>query len=92
MKVVESYFTGRKHCGKKEKLLVTRNFSFALSVFLRLTLQTCKNQSLFMKGLTSMFCTLFQNVSAFEPNFKMFADVLNVKDSKIGCAGKGESK
>ena len=30
--------TGRKHCGKKEKLLITSNFSFSLSVFKRLIL------------------------------------------------------
>ena len=28
--------TGRKHCGEKEKLLVTSNFSFSYSVFIRL--------------------------------------------------------
>ena len=43
---------GRKHCGKKEKLLVTSNFSFSHSVFKRLVLQTRKNQGLFGKGLT----------------------------------------
>ena len=42
---------GRKHCGKKEKLLVTSNFSFSNSVFKRLELQTRKNQGLFGKGL-----------------------------------------
>ena len=42
---------GWKHCGKKEKLLVTSNFSFSHSVFKRLVLQTCKNQGLFGKGL-----------------------------------------
>ena len=35
----------------KEKLLVTSNFSFSLSVFKRLVLQTRKNQGLFGKGL-----------------------------------------
>ena len=43
--------TGRKHCGEKDKLLVTSNLSFAHSVFKRLTLQTHKNQGLFGKGL-----------------------------------------
>ena len=42
---------GRKQCEKKEKLLVTSNFSFYHSVFKRLILQTCKNQGLFGKGL-----------------------------------------
>ena len=36
---------------KKEKLLVTSNFSFSHSVFKRLVLQTRKNQGLFGKGL-----------------------------------------
>ena len=38
---------GRKHCGKKEKLLVTSNFSFSRSVFKRVLLQTRKSQGLF---------------------------------------------
>ena len=42
---------GRKHCGKKEKLLITSNFSFTHSVFKRLVLQTLKNQDLFGKGI-----------------------------------------
>ena len=41
---------GRKHW-KKEKLLVTSNFSFSHSVFERLVLHTHKNQGLFGKGL-----------------------------------------
>ena len=43
--------TIRKHCGKKEKSLVTSNFSFAYTVFIRFVWQTCKNQGLFGKGL-----------------------------------------
>ena len=42
---------GRKHCGEKEKLLVTSNFSFSHSVFKRLVVQTRKNRGLFGKGL-----------------------------------------
>ena len=42
---------GRKHCGKKEKLLIMSNFSFSHSVFKRLLLQTRTNQGLFGKGL-----------------------------------------
>ena len=42
---------GRKHCGEKEKLLVTSNFSFSHSVFKRIVQQTRKNQGLFGKGL-----------------------------------------
>ena len=41
---------GRKHCGEKEKLLESSNFSFSHSVFKRLELQTRKNQGLFGKG------------------------------------------
>ena len=52
MKMAESCSeTGRKHCGKKEKLLIMSNFSFSHSVFKRLVLQTHKNQGLFGKGL-----------------------------------------
>ena len=35
---------GRKHRGKKEKLLVTSNFSFSYNVVKRAVLQTRKNQ------------------------------------------------
>ena len=42
---------GRKHCGKKEKLLITSNFSFSHSVLKRLVLKTGKNTGLFGKGL-----------------------------------------
>ena len=35
----------------KGELLILSNFSFLHSVFKRLTLQTCKNQGLFGKGL-----------------------------------------
>ena len=45
---------GRKHC-KKEKLLVTSNFSFSDRVFKEVVLQTCGNKSLFGKEL-SMVC------------------------------------
>ena len=41
----------RKHCGEKEKLLVTSIFYFSHSVFKRLVLQTCKIQVLFGKEL-----------------------------------------
>ena len=42
----------KKHCGKKEKLLVMSNFSFSNSVFKRLALHTRKNQGLFGEGLS----------------------------------------
>ena len=40
-------------------MLVTSNFSFSYSVFIRLVLQTRKNQGLFGKGLT--LCELVQS-------------------------------
>ena len=43
--------SGRKHFGKKEKLLVTSNFFFTHSVFKSLVLQTRKKQGLFGNGL-----------------------------------------
>ena len=48
--MAESSSNGLKTLWEKEKLLVTSNFSFSLSVFKRLVLQTCKNQGLFGKG------------------------------------------
>ena len=35
---------GRKHCGKRRNCSLRAIFSFSLSVFKRLVLQTCKNQ------------------------------------------------
>ena len=52
---------GRKHCGEKEKLLLTSNFSFSNSVFKSLVLQTHENQGLFGKGLTCLQNTAFEN-------------------------------
>ena len=43
--------TGRKHCGKKEKLLVASNFSFPHSVFKRLVSQGRQKVSLCGNGL-----------------------------------------
>ena len=48
----KSSLKGLKTLWEKEKLLITSNFSFSLSVFKRLLLQTRKNQGLFGKGLT----------------------------------------
>ena len=60
MKMAEISQNGKKTLWEKEKLLVTRNFSFSLSVFKRPSLQTRENQGLFGKGLTlyhiSPFC------------------------------------
>ena len=53
MKKAESCPKGLKTLWEKENLLVMSNFSFSHSVFKRLVLQTCKNQGLFGKGLTS---------------------------------------
>ena len=54
--------TGRKHCGKKEKLLVTSNFSFSHSVFKRLVSQGRQKASLCGNGLT------FPKVKKFNPH------------------------
>ena len=43
---------GRKHCGEKEKLLITSNFSFSHSVFKRLVSQGCQKVLLCGNGLT----------------------------------------
>ena len=51
MKTAEISPKGYKTLWEKEKLLVTRNFSFSHSVFKRIVLQTRKNQGLFGKGL-----------------------------------------
>ena len=51
MKMAESTSNGLKTWWEKEKLLVTSNFSFSLSVFKGLVLQTHQNQGLFGKGL-----------------------------------------
>ena len=52
MKRARSPPNGQKTLWEKEELHVTSNFSFTHSVFKRLVLQTCKNKSLFGKGLT----------------------------------------
>ena len=51
MKMKESSPNGLKTLWEKEKLLVTRNFSFSHSVFKRCVQQTRKNEGLFGKGL-----------------------------------------
>ena len=51
----EVFETGRIQW-EKAKLLVTSNFSFSHSVFKRLALQIRKNQGLFGKGLSYMYC------------------------------------
>ena len=54
MTMAESSPARLKRLWKKEKLLVTSNFSFSLSVFKRDVLKTRKNQGLFGKGLKVM--------------------------------------
>ena len=44
----------RKHCGEKEKLLVTSNFSFSHRVFKRLVSQGHQKVSLCESGLTKL--------------------------------------
>ena len=51
LKMAESSPNRLKTLWEKEKLLVTSNFSFSLSVLKRLVLQTSKNQGLFRKEL-----------------------------------------
>ena len=56
---------GRTHCGKKkEKLLVTSNFSFSYGVFKRLVLQKRKIQGLFGKGINLLVGKSDQMVSS----------------------------
>ena len=51
--------TSRKQCGKKEKLLVTSNFSFSHSVFKRLVSQGHQKVSLCGNGLRHVrFCNV----------------------------------
>ena len=70
MKTDERSPNGKKTLQEKEKLLVTSNFSFSLSVFKRLVLQTRGNQGLFGKGLTLSQTTNFIDFS----KWKEFAD------------------
>ena len=51
IKMVESPPNRKKTWLKKEKLLVTSNFSFSHSVFKRLVPQTHKNPGLFSEGV-----------------------------------------
>ena len=46
---------GRKHCGEKEKMLVTSVFSFSHNVFKRLIYQGLWNLGLHGKGLTKFY-------------------------------------
>ena len=73
---------GRKHW-EKEKLLVTSNFSFPLSVFKRLALHTRKNQGLFGKRLKktpefSPFSMMFSNALQGHSNMGLFGIRFNL--------------
>ena len=69
MKIAESFPNRWKTLRKKEKLLVTSNFSVFHSVFKKLAHQTIKNQGLFGKGLYS--------TTMIELDFKNFKDRFN---------------
>ena len=71
--VAESSSKGYKTLWKKEKLLVTSNFSYSHSVFKRLVLQTRKNQGLFGKELKDQV-----------PHFQMSFKSLDASLHEIG--------
>ena len=60
--MAESSLIGEETLWEKEKLLVSSNFSFSRSVFKGLVQQTCKNQGLFGKGLTTPREKPFENI------------------------------
>ena len=69
MKMTEGSAKGKRTLSEKEKLLVTRNFSFSLSVFKRLVLLSCRNQGLFGKGIKGKKdCVLIINPLPDMPN------------------------
>ena len=73
MNMTESSLKGYKTLWKKEKLLVTSNFSFSYSVFKRLILQTRKNRGLFGKVLIwtgLIFCYLVQHYRLDSPKIQ----------------------
>ena len=68
---------GSKTLWEKEKLLVMSNFSFSLSVFKRLVVQTLKNQDLFQKELNESWKMLLSEplaclVTFFQDEFNKF--------------------
>ena len=64
IKMAESSQDHWKTVWKKEKLLITSNFSFSHSVFTRLVLQTRNSQGLFTKGIIYTFFIRRQTFSA----------------------------
>ena len=67
--------TGRKHCGEKEKLLVTSNFSFSQSVFKRLVSKGRQKVSLYGNDLTPL-STVFQLYRGGKFTYPCFPGVL----------------
>ena len=79
--------TGRKHCGKKEKLLVTSNFSFSHSVFKRLVSQRRQKVSLCGNGLTHSLINHFETVPKSK-KLQTTTEMWLLKDSDIQIAEK----
>ena len=64
--------TGRKHCRKKEKLLITSNFSFSHSVFKRFVSQGRQKVSLCGNGLTLYQMTNFRLCQSIRRSRRQF--------------------
>ena len=65
MKMEESSSNKKKTLWEKEKLHVMSNFSFSLSVFKRLVLQTLKKQGLFGKELNQLSSSAMLGMKGF---------------------------
>ena len=76
---------GIKHCGKKRNCSLQAIFSFSLSVFKRLILQTRKIQGLFGKGLLDDKILDWSNLKAFA------GDKINVAKKLKFVLGRGEN-
>ena len=61
--MIENFPKGYKTLWEKEKLLVTSNFLFSLSVFKTLVLQTPKNQGLFGLVVKFKYCLVWERVN-----------------------------
>ena len=68
---------------EKEKLLITRNFSFSHSVFKRLVQQNHKNQGLFGRG-SSRLISLFYPILFVIPKCTQFQCISIIPDNKLG--------
>ena len=81
MKMAESSQNRWKTLWEKEKLLVTSNFFFSLSVFKRIVLQTHKNQDLFGKGLKLFDIEIFVlGITLFFNSFQPLPQIKNFKN------------